>query len=62
MLKTLILAWSCADLESIVRGGPTLTTFVLVDEGREGSKYHFKRVIIGLPAKRYLNGVLLSCR
>ena len=42
----------CADPESVVRGGPTLTTFLfvcfLVDEGREsGFKYHFKWNIIG---------------
>ena len=27
----------------------------LVDEGEGGSKYHYKRVIIGPPAKRHLN-------
>ena len=27
-----------------------------------GSKYHFKRAIIGPPAKRHLNGVSLACR
>ena len=27
-----------------------------------GSKYHYKRAIIGLPAKRHLNGVSLACR
>ena len=26
---------SCADPESFVRGGPTLTTFFRVDEGRD---------------------------
>ena len=26
---------TCADPESIVRGGPTLTRFFLIDEGRE---------------------------
>ena len=30
---------------------------------REGvSKYHYKRAIIGPPAKRHLNGVSLACR
>ena len=48
---------ACADPESFVRGGPTLTTFILVDEGEKGSKYHYKRAIIGSPAKRHLNGV-----
>ena len=28
----------------------------------EGYKYHYKRAIIDLPAKRHLNGVLLACR
>ena len=30
--------------------------------GEEGSKYHYKRAIIGPPAKRQLNGILLACR
>ena len=30
--------------------------------GQRGSKYHFKRVTIGLPAKRHLNGVSLVGR
>ena len=38
----------CADPESFDREGPTLTTFVLVDEGISGA-------IIGFPAKRHLN-------
>ena len=33
----------------------------LADEGR-GSKCHYKQAIIGPPAKRHLNGVLLGCR
>ena len=37
---------TCADPESFARGGPTLTTFFLVDEGRE-DQYHYKRAIIG---------------
>ena len=45
----------CADPESYARGGPTLTTFFLLGEG--GSKYHYKRTIIGQPVKRHLNGV-----
>ena len=55
---------SCADSESFIRGGPTLTTFFLfsflVNKG--GSKYNYKRAIIGPPAKRRLNGVSLTCR
>ena len=47
----------CADPESYVRGGPTLTFFSWWGEG--GSKYHF-RDIIGPPAKRHLNGVSLA--
>ena len=30
--------------------------------GEEGSKYHYKRDIIGPPAKRHLNGVSHACR
>ena len=29
--------------------------------GEGGSKYHYKRAFIGLPAKRHLNGVSLTC-
>ena len=48
---------SRADPESFVRGDPTLTTFFycfffLIDEGG-GSMYHYKRAIIGPPAKRH---------
>ena len=39
---------------AFVRGGPTLTTHFLVDEGLGGSKYHYKRVIIGPSAKRLM--------
>ena len=47
---------SCADPESFVRGGPTLTPlFLLV-----GSKFHYKRTIIGPPAKRHNNGPTLN--
>ena len=42
LLKTAGFIRSCADPESFVRGGPTVTTFFhvvfLVDEGREGPK------------------------
>ena len=35
-----------------------LFIFFLIDEGREDKKYHYKRAIIGPPAKRHLlNGV-----
>ena len=49
----------CADPEKSFRGDPTLPSFFKVDEG---SKYHFKRALIGPPAKRHLNGVSLACR
>ena len=43
-----------ADPESFFRGGPTLNSFFLVDEGREESNTtHYKRAIIGPPAKRW---------
>ena len=42
----------CADPESYVRGGPTDFDLFLVDQG----------TIIGPPAKRHLNGVLLAGR
>ena len=54
--ESLLIGWQCAYPGSFVRGGPTLTTF-LVDEGRED-----KRVAIGPPAKHYLIGVSLSGR
>ena len=41
---------------------PGWTFFFLVDKGRKDPKYHFKRVIIGPPAKHHLNGVSLACR
>ena len=51
------MQWTCADPESFVRGGPTLTTFFFLsfyfDEGG-GSEYHYKRGIVGPPAKRHL--------
>ena len=39
--------------------GSNFENVFLVDEG---SKYHFKRAIIGPPAKRHLNCVSLACR
>ena len=36
--------------------------FFFVWWGKEGSKDHYKRAIIGLPGKRHLNGILLACR
>ena len=41
---------TCGNPESFVRGGPTLITFFCLC-GEGGSKYHYKRVIIGPPAK-----------
>ena len=55
-------SWSCcpsADPERFVKGGPTLTSYLV------GSKYHLKRVIICPPAKRHLshlNGASLAGR
>ena len=43
------------------KGGPTLTTFFLM-MGERVSKCHYKRDIIGPPAKRHLNGVSLAGR
>ena len=49
---------ACADLGSFARGDPTLKFFCCFFSwwGEGGSKYHYKRAIIGLP----LNGVLLA--
>ena len=54
---------STRDPESFVRGGPTLTSF-LVNEGRDDLNTIplYKRVIIGPPTKRHLNGVSLACQ
>ena len=45
-----------------VWGGPTITAFFLLlvfEWWREvGSRYYFKRAIVGPPAKRHLNGIL----
>ena len=49
-----------ADPESFVRGGPTLTTFVLVDGGREVPNTTKKWGIICLPANCHLNEVSLA--
>ena len=56
--------YPCADPESYVREGPTLTTlFILVDEGREDQNTTIiMRAIVGLPAKRHLNGISLAGR
>ena len=45
------LSHPCKDLESFVRGGPTLFFFVFFYEG--GSKCQYKPAIIGPPAKRH---------
>ena len=47
-------------IQKVCQRGPTLTTFFLVDGMERGSKCHLKWAIIGPPAKRYLNGVLLA--
>ena len=50
--------YACADPESFVRGGPTMTMFFCFVYfswwGEGGYKYHYKRAIIGLPTKRHL--------
>ena len=51
--------WSCADPESFVRDGPIFVLFLVDEDG--GSKYHYKRAIIGMLVKRHLNGVSLAC-
>ena len=55
-----------ADPESFVRGVQRLFYFLfifLVWWGEEeGSKYHYKWAIVGLPAKRHSNGVSLAGR
>ena len=58
---------ACADLERFVRGGHTLTTSLFFMSsfyswGEGGSIYLYKRVIIGTPAKRHINGVSLACQ
>ena len=44
---------SCADPESFVRGGPTLTTSIFVDEGREDPS----TTISGLSSARQQNAI-----
>ena len=58
----LLLQNSCADPESFVRGGPTLTPFFFGWWGKGGSKYYYKRANNGPSAKRHINGVSLACR
>ena len=48
---TSAMSTSDADPENCVRGGQTLTTFFLVDEGKGGSKYNYRPAIIDLPSK-----------
>ena len=59
MLIWVSIISTCVDPESFVRGGPALTVIFLL---MRGSKYHYERAIIGPPAKRHLNGVLLAAR
>ena len=48
---------------SIFDNGFFLSFFFFFLEGRDDpNKYHYKRALIGLPAKRHLNGVSLACR
>ena len=51
---------TCANPERFDRGGPTLTTLFFSLWG-DISKYHYKRAIIGPPAKHHLNGATLAC-
>ena len=56
---------TCADPESFVIRGPIVMLFFLLFFfswwGEGGSRYHYKRAIIGPPAKCHLNGVSLVC-
>ena len=49
-----------ADPESFVRGGPTLTTFFLVDVGREDPSTTIRGSSTA-PSETPLNGVSLAC-
>ena len=49
---------SCADLESFFRGGPTLTTFFFVDEGRD----HPNTTISGSSSTRKRNAIYMAFR
>ena len=53
---------SCADPESFDRGVHFWQCFFFSCWGERRSKYHYKRAIIGPPAKRHLNGASLACR
>ena len=53
--------FACTEPESFFRVGPTMT-FLFCCFVDEGTKYHEKRAIIGPPAKRHLNDVLLACQ
>ena len=64
-IRTKIMCNACVHPESFATGGPTLTRFCFVlffDKGRKDPKYHYKRAIVGLPAKRHLNGNSLAWR
>ena len=47
--------------EGVQLSSTTFFYVLLVDEDEGGFKYHDKRAIIGPPAKRHSNGVLLAC-
>ena len=51
---------TCVDPEIFIWGGPTSTVFWGGWWGKEEFRYHYKWAIIGPPAKRHLNGVLLA--
>ena len=58
ILRTKKLLNLCADLESFARGGSTFTFFSWW--GEKGSKYLFKRAIIGQPAKRHFSVPMMA--
>ena len=67
----LVKIYTCVDPERFARGDLTsffcllfFFCFVLFFSGwgEGGFKYHYKRAIIGPPAQRHLNDVLLACR
>ena len=51
-----------ARTQKVLSVGVQLWCFYLAWWGEERSKYHYKRTIIGPPAKRHLNGVSLACQ
>ena len=51
-----------ARIQKFLPEGVQLRVFNLMRGGLEGPNYHYKRVIIGPPASRHLNGVSLACR